>query len=417
MTIVRREGNMDKIFEGIRMLDVGMVHAGVASGYMLGDLGAEVIKIEEPVRGDSSRGMTTVFGSHMSVKGRPVLPELSNRNKKSITLDLKKEEGRGILYKLVEKSNVFVTNFHPIVLEGLGASYETLVKHNPQIIYAICSAYGIRGPKKDVRRGYDPIGLAYSGALWGVGERDTGEPGWIVGGWGDQSAAVFAAYGIMAALFHQLKTGKGQKLEVSLLGSAMNSQAMAFNAVGLGAGGYRRQARKRAINPMANHYRCADDEWILLCINQSDRFWPDFCEVMELGEVETDPRFLDAQLRSQNRTELIKILDERFVTKARAEWLNSYEAKKVGFAYSPINRWTDLLNDPQALANEYLVDFDHPVIGPIKAPGFPVLFSETPAKIQRQSPEHGEHTEEVLLDVLGYSWEQISELKERGVIV
>ncbi len=120
---LRSEGNMDKIFEGIRIVDLGMVHAGVASGYMLGDLGAEVIKIEEPVRGDSSRGMTTVFGAHMSVKGRPVLPELSNRNKKSITLDLKKEEGREILYKLVEKSDVFVTNFHPSVLEGLGLQH------------------------------------------------------------------------------------------------------------------------------------------------------------------------------------------------------------------------------------------------------------------------------------------------------
>lgn len=408
---------MSKIFEGVRILDLGMVHAGVASGYMLGDLGAEVIKIEEPKRGDSARGMTVVFGGAMSVKGSPVLPELSNRNKKSIALNLKTDKGKEIFYKLVEKSDVFVTNFHPRVLEGLGATYEILTKYNPQIIYASTTPFGLRGPKKGTERGYDPIGLAYSGAMWGAGERDTREPQWIVGGWVDQTATVFTAYGIAAALFHRERTGRGQKIETSLAGSAINAQAMAINAVGLGASGYKTQARKRAINPMANHYRCADDEWILLCINQSDRFWHEFCDVMGVQEIEYDPRFTNAQTRSQHRTELVEILDETFASKTREEWLRAFEAKEVGFAYSPINRWTDMLTDPQALENRYVVDFDHPVLGPVKAPGFPVWFSDCPAEIQRQAPEHGEHTEEILIEVLGYSWEQIAELKDKQVIL
>lgn len=406
---------MNKIMEGIRILDLGMVHAGVASGYMLGDLGAEVIKIEEPRSGDSGRGMTMLFGAQMVVKGRPVLPELSNRNKRSIALDLKKEEGRQIFYNLVKKSDVFVTNFHPSVLKGLGADYEDLVKHNKKIIYAICSAYGLNGPKKDIRRGYDPIGLAYSGAMWGVGERDSGEPQWIVGGWGDQSAAVFTAYGILAALFHRERTGIGQKLEISLLGSAINIQAMAVNAVGLGAEGYKRQARKRAINPMANHYRCADDEWILLCINQSDRFWHEFCTVMGLEKYEKDPSYINDRARSQHRMEFIQILDKKFAEKTSAEWLSIFEKNGATFAYSPINRWKDLVSDPQVMENQYMVDYDHPTIGPVKLPGFPVLFSETPAKVERQAPEHGEHTEEILLEN-GLSWEDIAQLKERGII-
>jgi len=377
---------------------LGMVHAGVASGYMLGDLGADVIKIEEPTRADSGRGMTVLFGAQMVVKGHPVLPQLSNRNKRSIALDLKKEEGKQVFYRLIEKSD------------------EDLIKYNPKIIYAICSAYGIRGPKKDIRRGYDPIGLAYSGAMWGVGERDSKEPQWIVGGWGDQSAAVFTAYGILAALFHRERTGKGQKLETSLLGSAINIQAMAFNAVGLGAEGYKRQARKRAINPMANHYRCADDEWILLCINQSDRFWHEFCTIMGLTDLENDPLYLTERNRSQHRMELIEILDKTFIEKTLAEWLDIFEKNKASFPYSPINRWNDLLSDPQAIKNQYLVDFNHPEIGPVKLPGFPVLFSETPAEIERQAPEHGEHTEEVLLELLGFSWEKIAQLKENEVI-
>jgi crotonobetainyl-CoA:carnitine CoA-transferase CaiB-like acyl-CoA transferase len=406
---------MNRMMEGIRIIDFGMVHAGIASGYMLGDLGADVIKIEEPKRGDSARGMTVLFGSQMVVKGRPVLPELSNRNKRSIALDLKMDEGKKIFYKLIEKTDVFVTNFHPSVLEKLGADYEDIVKYNPKIIYAICSAYGIRGPKKDIRRGYDPIGLAYSGAMWGVGERDSKEPQWIVGGWNDQSAAVFTAYGILAALFHRERTGKGQKLETSLLGSAINIQAMAFNAVGLGAEGYKRQARKRAINPMANHYRCADDEWLLLCINQSDRFWHEFCTVMGLEKLEKDPLYLNERTRSQNRMELIKILDETFSKKTLMEWLHLFEKTQASFPYSPINKWSYLLSDPQAFENQYLVDFDHPIIGPVKLPGFPVLFSETPAKIERQAPEHGEHTEEILLEN-GFSWEDIAQLKEKSVI-
>jgi crotonobetainyl-CoA:carnitine CoA-transferase CaiB-like acyl-CoA transferase len=407
---------MNKMLEGIRIIDLGMVHAGVASGYMLGDLGADVIKIEEPVRGDSGRGMTTLFGAQMVVKDHPVLPELSNRNKRSIALDLKKEEGKEIFYKLIEKSDVFVTNFHPSILKRLGADYKDLIQHNPKIIYAICSAYGIRGPKKNIRRGYDFIGLAYSGAMWGVGERDSNEPQWIVGGWGDQSAAVFTAYGILAALYYREKTGKGQKLETSLLGSAINIQAMAFNAVGLGAEGYKRQARKRAINPMANHYRCADDEWILLCINQSDRFWHEFCAVMGLVELENDPLYLTEKERSKHRMELIEILDNTFKEKTLAEWLSIFEKSKASFAYSPINRWNDLLTDPQVLKNQYLVDFNHPAIGPVKLPGFPVLFSETPPKIQRQAPEFGEHTEEILIELCGFSWEKIAQLKELGVI-
>ena len=407
---------MKKMLEGIRIVDLGMVHAGVASGYMLGDLGADVIKIEEPHRGDSGRGMTTLFGAQMVVKEHPVLPELSNRNKRSIALDLKKDEGREIFYKLIEKSDIFVTNFHTSVLKRLGADYEDLVKYNPEIIYAICSAYGNRGPKESFRRGYDPIGLAYSGAMWGVGERDSKEPQWIVGGWGDQSAAVFTAYGILAALYHREKTGKGQKLETSLLGSAINIQAMAVNAVGLGAEGYKRQARKRAINPMANHYRCADDEWILLCINQSDRFWHEFCTTMELTELEKDPMYQTERERSRHRMELIEILDNTFKKRTLAEWLDIFEKKNASFPYSPINRWKDLITDPQVMENQYMVDFDHPSIGPVKLPGFPVLFSETPAKIERQAPEHGEHTEEILLELCDFSWEKIAELKEREVI-
>jgi crotonobetainyl-CoA:carnitine CoA-transferase CaiB-like acyl-CoA transferase len=353
----------------------------------------------------------------MIIKGKPVLFELANRNKKGMAIDLKKKEGRKILYQLVEKSDVFITNFHPVVLERLGATYEILRERNPRIIYAICSTYGLRGPKKDIRRGYDTIGLAYSGAMWAAGDRDSGEPEWIVGAIVDQITSIYTAYGIASALFHRERTGKGQKVETSLIGSAINAQALAINAIGLGATGYKRQARKRAINPLANHYRCADDNWILLCEVQSDRFWHEFCTVTGLQEIENDSRFVNHQARNKNRTELIDILDRIFIRRTRQEWLDLFEKEKVKFAYSPVNTWNDLLTDTQVLENEYIVRFNHPVLGSVFQPGFPVRFSESQSEIQRQAPEHGEHTEEILMDILGYSWEQIAQLKDRSIII
>lgn len=405
---------MSDLFAGIRVLDLGMVHAGVAAGYMMGDLGAEVIKIEDTKTGDNARGMATIFGSNMQIQGRAVHFELSNRNKKGIVLNLKKDEGREIFYKLIRESDVFCTNFHPDTLAKLGATYEILSEINPRLIYVVSSTFGLKGPKGHVRRGYDAIGWAYSGGMWAAGERDSKEPGWVVGGMIDQLTAVYAAYGISAALFHRERTGKGQKLEISLAGSAINLQAMAVNAVGLGAGGYKRQARKRAINALSNHYRCSDDEWILLCEVQSSRFWHEFCEMMGLESIEKDPRFADYAGRNKNRMELIEILDKTFATKPRKEWLDIFEQSRTSLAYTPINRWTDLINDPQVLANNYVIPYDHPVIGPVKVPGFPIDFSDCPQSIRREAPEYGQHTEEILLE-MGYSWEDIARLQEQEV--
>jgi crotonobetainyl-CoA:carnitine CoA-transferase CaiB-like acyl-CoA transferase len=412
---MRGFGMRSDLFEGIRVLDLGMVHAGVAAGYMMGDLGAEIIKIEDTKTGDNARAMASIFGSKMQVKGRAVHFELSNRNKRGLVLNLKKDEGREVFYNLVKKSDVFCTNFHPDTLKKLGATYDILSKINPRLIYVVSSTFGLKGPRGHVRRGYDVIGWAYSGGMWAAGERDSDEPQWVVGAMIDQLTAVYAAYGISAALFHRERTGKGQKLEISLAGSAINLQAMAINAVGLGAGGYKRQARKRALNPLSNHYRCSDDEWILLCEVQSGRFWHEFCEMMGLKDIENDPRFVDFTARSKHRTELVKILDKTFATKARKEWLDIFDKSTSSMAYSPVNRWTDLLEDPQVLENKYIVPFDHPVLGPVKVPGFPIDFSECPQSIRREAPEYGQHTEEILKE-MGYSWEDIGRLQDEEVI-
>ncbi len=407
---------MSKVFEGVRIVDLGMAHAGIAAGYMMGDLGAEIIKVEDSVRGDSSRGWSSQFGAQMAVKGHSLNFENSNRNKKSLSLNLKKTEGKEILYQLVKKSDVFITNFHPIILAELGATYEILVKHNPRIIYSQTSAFGLKGPRKDVRRGFDLVGQAYGGIMWASGDRDADEPFWTVGGIIDQTTAVFAAWGIASALYHREVTGKGQQVETSLLGSAINMQPMAINAVGMGAGGFKRQARKRARNPLTNNYKCADGEWMLVAEPQSDRFWSEFCTVLGLKNLINDPQYSDYEKRSKNRIKLIEILDAAFASKTRAEWLKIFDGKGMSFAYSPINRWTDLFDDPQVLENQYIVPLNHPVLGDVKMAGFPVKFSNCPAEIQSSAPQFGQHTEEILVGLLGYSWEQIAHLKDEQVI-
>lgn len=405
---------MGGILEGIRMVDLGWHHNGVAAGYMLGDLGADIIKIEDPVTGDASRGRVRQYGDIMSYKGRLISFETANRNKRGITLDLKKEQGREVLYRMVKTADVFYSNFRREVLARLGADYETLRRHNPRLVYGISTAFGSQGAWGQ-KRAFDPVGMAYSGAMWMMGDRDDPEPVQIVGGIFDQMGASMMAYGILAALVRRERTGEGVEFETSLLGNAIHLQAMSMNVSLIRGRSHARHSRKRARNPMANHYRCGDGEWIMMSEPSSDLYWHEFCQVMGLQEMEQDPRFATALARRESYAEVIEAIDRAFASKTRDEWLNLFAEKGVRFACSPIKRQEELANDPQLLLNKYIVDWDHPIMGPVKAVGFPVNFIGHPAAIQREAPEHGQHTEEVLLE-LGYSWDEIAQMRSDGVI-
>lgn len=410
------ERETPKVLQGIRLIEWGMFHNGPAAGYMLGDLGAEVIKIEHPIRGDAARGMESIFGTSTSLPGgRNIIFETSNRNKKSITLDLSQEQGRKVLYRLVEKADVFYTNFRPSVARKLGADYETLRSYNPLLIYAIASGYGTAGPEAE-KRAFDPIAMARSGMMWGVGDKDQQGPGYIVGGIFDQMGATTLAYGILAALVARERWGIGQMVEASLLSGAIHLQAIQVNALLLRGRALSRQSRRRARNPLANHYKCQDGKWLLLAEVQADRYWSEFCQALGLAELEKDPRFASALARRESCQELITILDQVFATRTRDEWLRIFQERSCGFAYTPINEVEDLVSDPQVRANDYIVDFPHPVLGPTRLVGFPVKFSATPAKIQSEAPEFGQHTEEVLMDICGYTWDEISELRTAGAV-
>ena len=339
--------------------------------------------------------------------------EANNKHKKSLTLDLKKPEAKKIVYALVEKSDVFVQNFRKGVAAKLGLDYQTLSKYNPKLIYASASGYGPEGPDSG-EPSFDYMGLARSGIMNAIGEPDM-EPLSIAGGVADQMGAIMLAYGVMTALVVRERFGVGQQVDTSHLGSMMALQGLNL-ACRLTLGKeFRRSSRHKVPNPLYNHYKCSDGKWICLAMIQADRYWPDFCKTLGIRELEKDPKFAAMVVRGKNSEELIGILDKIFASKPRAEWMTIL--KNGGdFIYTIVNSINDLPDDPQMLTNNYVVPYDHPAWGPIKVVGVPVRFSKTPGDPKGVAPEFGEHTEQVLLDLLGYSWEDIGRLKEQEII-
>lgn len=399
---------------GIRVLECAVMHNGPAAGYMLGDLGADVIKIEEPGRGDSVRGVSTLWGASMMFQGRVVISELTNRNKRGIALNLKTQKGKEVLYRLVEKTDVFITNYLKRVTDDLELDYETLRRHNPKLIYAMNYGYGSEG-MWSTKRAFDPIAQAMSGAMWSAGDRDSPEPTQLTGAYFDQMGATMLAYGILAALVVRERQGIGQVVETSLLAGAIHQQAVAVTLALMTERVMARHSQKRARQPLGNHYRCADGKWILIGEPQSDRYWEDFCQAIGHPDLEKDGRFDNLTERKANYAELIRILDNAFATRTRDEWVAKFLEEGWEFAFAPVYDLMEAVNNEQVLANKYVVDFDHPVFGKIKQMGFPVKLSASEIGIRREAPELGQHTEEVLLE-FGYTWDDISRLREEGAI-
>lgn len=401
--------------EGIRVIECGGYLSAPSACYMLADLGAEVIKIEDRIKGDPSRGMSALFGRSMSLPGDlNIMFETANRNKKSITLDLKKEGGRELLFELVKASDVFCTNYSPSAIEKLKIDYETLAEQNPKLIYGLATGYGSLGPDSR-KRAFDTIAQARSGIMYAVGEPDS-PPAQIAGPIFDQITGTLLAYGILAALIARDRQGTGQKVDVSLLGSGLHLQAYNVNTVLLRDRPIPRPSRSNQRNALANHYECADGKWILFAEAQSDRFWHNFCLAMGIEELEKDEQFATAKLRNDNRFELTQLLDRVFKTKKSDEWIKALEKKGGGIAFSLVLNPTDLKSDPQILENEYIMDVNHRILGETKVIGCPVRFSRTPAEIDPSAPVFGEHTEEVLLNVCHFTWEDIEKLKDNEII-
>jgi crotonobetainyl-CoA:carnitine CoA-transferase CaiB-like acyl-CoA transferase len=399
--------------DGIRVIDWTIWQQGPVSTSMLGDLGADVIKLEERVGGDPGRGLFKMGGADLEKRPNFYF-EANNRNKRSLTLDLKQPEAREIVYALVERSDVFVQNFRKGVAARLGLDYATLKRHNPKLIYASATGYGPEGPDSG-EPSFDMLGLARSGIMLAAGEPDM-EPLGIAGGIADQMGAIMLAYGVLAALLARERHGIGQEVDASHLGSMMALQGLSVSCKLMVGSAFPRQARRAALNPLWNHYRCSDGEWLAVAMLQSDRYWADFARDIGRPELADDERFATAGARARNAEACVAILDEVFATRTREEWLAHLRAAEGDFIYTRLNSIDELPQDPQVLANDYIVDFEHPAYGRIQQLGLPVRLSETPGSLREPAPEFGQHTEEVLLDLLGYDWDRISALRERKVI-
>ena len=403
---------MNKILEGIRVVECAEFINGPAAASLLAYLGAEVIKIEQPGVGDGMRGPTSWYGISLKLPGGRSAPfEYLNRNKRDVAIDLKKEKGKELLYKLIEKSDVFLTNLRPRAITKLGLDYGTVSRYNPKLIYASSSAFGRKGPDAD-SGAFDWVIHARSGLMTTCGPGGD-EPALATPGLADHMSAWVLSYGIIAALLARERFGIGQEVTTSMLGAVIPLEDWVISLTSLLGAEFGRQERVKASNPIYNWYKCKDGRWLLLGLYEGDRQWPAFCKGTDIPELEKDPRFDDAAKREANCAELVSILDKLFATRTLEEWSTILRAKDLLF--SPCQTISDLLSDPNVLENEYIVSVNHPTLGKVKFVGHPIQFSKTPGVVGVIAPEHGQHTEEVLLE-LGYTWENISELREEGVI-
>ena len=365
--------------EGLRVIDWTIWQQGPVASAMLGDLGAEVIKLESKDGGDPGRGLVAIAGQSGRLN---FYFEANNRNKQSLALDLKQPEAREIVYRLAAVSDVFVQNFRKGVADRLGLGAAELRARNPRLIYANATGYGPEGPESG-DPSFDHLGLARSGIMFAAGEPDM-PPQAIGGGIADQMGAVLLAYGVLAAVISRERYGVGQVVDASHLGSMSFLQGLSLTSRLINGAAFPRVPRARAFNPLWNHYCCSDDKWIALAMLQPDRYWADFARALGRPELRR-PALRDDGNASGQLWALIQILDSVFASRPRAEWLDILR-KGGDFIFTVVNSLNDLPNDPQMLANDYIIDFEHPTHGKTQYVGIPVRLSETPGGSARPRP-------------------------------
>ena len=397
--------------DGIRILDLTILINGPWATVLLSDMGADVIKVEDPHNADPYRG--DVRGGVDPRTGLHTYFETMNRNKKSITLDLSRDEGRAVFYRLVREADVVTSNFRPGVTRRLGVDYATLVGHHPGIICVSASGLGREGP--DAGQGVvDLIGQARSGYLSLTAQED-GSPRYVGAfALADQVGAMMMAYATVLALLARERTGVGQDVEVSQLGSLMGLQSLALNNYLMMGVEPRIPKRRDHANPLFHTYRAADGKWLALACLQFSRYWQPTCRALGLDELAGEVEPGQSASGQKRGRELVALVQERFESAARDHWLPRLRDEDVVF--SPVQGYPELQQDPQVAANDYIVELDHPQVGPLKQVGIAVKMSATPGAVRSTAPEYGQHTEEVLL-AAGFTWDEIVALRDGGVIV
>ncbi len=407
----RKKGIQDQKgpMEGIRVIEYGVWHAGPGAGAILGDMGAEVIKIETPA-GDPERQAKGLGGIKFKAPmGWSFLFEFSNRNKRGICLDIKNEKGREIFLSLLKNADVFITNLRKSTKSKLGIDYETLAKINPKIIYASVSGYGLEGPMNDVGA-FDPLGQARSGMVYLTGSK---EPVLLHAVILDQATAIACSHAILSGLLVRERQGIGQEVHVSLYSAAlwiMQANLLSASLMDINPGIKWDRSKN---TPLRNSFLCKDQKWIMGSNHREQEVWPVFCQLTGQADLIDDPRYADEDNRFEDSAELVSIFDKVFLTRTRDEWMELFLEHNLMF--TSVQEIKEVLTDPQALANDYVSEFDHPLFGNVKLPGYPIQFSANKAGPRSIAPKLGEHTDEVMNE-LGLSTNEIKELKDSGVI-
>ncbi len=395
--------------EGIKIVEYGVFHAGPGGTAILGDLGADIIKIEAPA-GDPIRYWTQVGSLNISKKdGESIMYEVSNRNKKDICLDIKQEEGRKIFERLIKTADVFMTNLRKSTKAKLKIDYEPIKAINPKIIHASVSGYGSKGFMEDIGA-FDPLGQACSGMMFVTGQE---APAPLQLGILDQATAITLSHAIITALLARERQGHGQEVHASLYGSSLwlqHPNLMLSNALGINPCV---SADRLIHSPLRNTFCCKDGRWLMGTHHPEERYWKTFCEITGQTELLDDPDVTDEMGRPQNYSRLIEIFDRVFAEKSSHEWMVEFQKNKMMFC--PIQRIEDVKNDPQAQVNSFVRSVDYKGLGNIDVPGYPISFSENDAGIRSEAPVIGQHSDQILAEA-GYSSDEIADLKEKGIV-
>lgn len=407
---------MPRPLDGVRVIELSSWMFIPTAGAVLVDWGADVVKVEPTAGGDPQRGLTTSGLVPGGPDGVNFMMEQPNRGKRSVAIDLSKPDGREAFLTLVESADVLLTNYMPAVRRKLGIDVDDVRARNPRIIVAKGTGQGPKGPDAE-KGGYDGASFwARSGMASILPEGDEGRPAGQPGpAFGDVMGGLATAGAIAAALFERSSTGTTSVVDVSLLATAMwqisplvvASRLFGFSKLPSGAD------RKQSPNPGVGVYRTADDRYISLMLLQSDKFWTDLVRRLGRPEMATDERFADAAARARNSAECITLLDEAFAAHPLSHWKQAL-ADFAG-VWTPFQTLDELYDDPQVIANGYLPSMTAGNGQEVQLVASPAQFDEQPVTVSR-CPEHGEHTEAVLLDA-GYDWDALAAMKASGAIL
>ncbi len=394
---------MSKALTGIRILDLTRILAGPFCTMVLADLGAEVIKVEPTGTGDDSRS----FGPF--IKGESTYFMSLNRNKKSLTLNLRHPEGKSILKQLVRHVDVLVENYRPGAMRRLKLDYPVLAEENPRLIYAAISGFGQDGPYRE-KPAYDFI-VQGMGGMMGLNAHPDGLPTRVPVGLGDITAGLFAAVGILAAVIEREISGRGQMIDVAMLDCQV---AILENPI-------IRFFSGETPKPLGNIHPTISptggfptkDGYIIIAVGNNNQ-WKNFCQAVKREKWISDPRFITNAKRNENMPELRELLEELFGGHNTAHWMELLE--KVGIPYGPVNSIEQVANDPQVAFREMIVSLRHTVAGDVKMSGIPIKLSRTPGHAVVPPPTLGQHNTNVLKSFLGFTNNKIDDLKQKGVL-